>query len=130
MLLTIPFKRHLIVYALTLTCITSYLSLKEESNHKTASFFIDQNISDEFALFNNIATMKDTWPNKFIKKHDIYILGLFELTTKFGLRPEGRTEVAAAKLAIKHVNNMKILPYYNLKLLINDTKVCIQFQVK
>ncbi|KAF5289126.1 hypothetical protein FQA39_LY15228 [Lamprigera yunnana] len=49
-------------------------------------------------------------------------LGLFELSTMWGAREEGFSELAAARLAINHVNNLKILPGYVLKLITNDTK--------
>lgn len=53
----------------------------------------------------------------------LYFLGLFELSTKIGLRKEGESEVSAARLAVDHVNRMGVLPGYTLRLLINDTKV-------
>lgn len=55
----------------------------------------------------------------------VYFLGLFELSTKWGERRESFSEVSAAKLAVKHVNQLQVLPGYNLSLLINDTKVDI-----
>lgn len=51
------------------------------------------------------------------------LLGLFELSTRWGERPEGRSELAAARLAVKHVNQRRLLPGYYLHLLTNDTKV-------
>lgn len=45
-----------------------------------------------------------------------------------GKRPEGLSEMAAAELAIKHVNRFNILPDYTLKLIINDTQVGILLQ--
>ncbi|XP_054265388.1 gamma-aminobutyric acid type B receptor subunit 2-like [Macrosteles quadrilineatus] len=52
----------------------------------------------------------------------VTILGLFELTVGGVDRPEGRSELAAALLAIKHINQRKILGDYQLKMLTNDTK--------
>lgn len=54
----------------------------------------------------------------------VYILGLFELTTKWGRRLEGESEMSAAKLAVDHVNALNVLPGYTLELLVNDTEVC------
>lgn len=53
----------------------------------------------------------------------VTVLGLFELTVGGSERPEGRSELAAALLAIKHVNQRKILGDYQLRMLTNDTKV-------
>lgn len=54
----------------------------------------------------------------------VSLLGLFELTTPTGGdRWEGRSELAAAKLAVKHVNERGLLPGYVLELITNDTQV-------
>jgi hypothetical protein len=53
----------------------------------------------------------------------ITVLGLFEMTSRAGDRSEGRSELAAARLAITHVNEKRILPGYQLELITNDTKV-------
>lgn len=53
----------------------------------------------------------------------ISLLGLFELTTRWGLRPEGQSELAAAQMAVKHINRQGILPGYTLELITNDTQV-------
>lgn len=50
------------------------------------------------------------------------LLGLFELSTRDGIRPEGRSELAAAQLAVRHINEQQLLPGYTLELLTNDTK--------
>ena len=65
-------------------------------------------------------------PNKKNTK-TITILGLFEMTTNGAERPEGRSELAAARLAITHVNQKNILSGYQLQLVVNDTKVRIMF---
>ncbi|XP_046663781.1 gamma-aminobutyric acid type B receptor subunit 2 isoform X2 [Homalodisca vitripennis] len=52
----------------------------------------------------------------------ITILGLFELSTAAGERAEGRSELAAALMAIKHVNQRRLLGDYQLRILTNDTK--------
>lgn len=53
----------------------------------------------------------------------VSLLGLFELTTRWGDRPEGKSELAAAQLAVKHINQRGILPGYTLELITNDTQV-------
>ena len=53
----------------------------------------------------------------------IVLLGLFELTTKFGKRPEGLSELGAAQMAVQHINQKRLLPGYSLELLTNDTQV-------
>jgi hypothetical protein len=53
----------------------------------------------------------------------ITVLGLFELTTRAGERAEGRSELAAARLAVSHINEKRLLPGYQLELITNDTKV-------
>lgn len=62
-------------------------------------------------------------PNTLSK---VSLLGLFELTTLAGgERWEGRSELAAAKLAVKHVNERRLLPGYVLELITNDTQVSL-----
>lgn len=39
-------------------------------------------------------------------------------------RADGVSELAAAKLAVDHVNKRGLLPGYKLHLITNDTKVC------
>lgn len=134
MLSTYPIKRHFFVFVLTVTCIASYLSFKKEStDQKWKSFYqflpnVRLNSSGDLSLNEKLAPQNLWPPNKVndYKKVDLFILGLFELSTKFGAKPESRTEVEAAKLAINHVNTRNILPYYRLNLLINDTKVRFQ----
>jgi hypothetical protein len=53
----------------------------------------------------------------------ITVLGLFEMTTRTGERPEGRSELAAARLAVRHINERQLLAGYQLELVTNDTKV-------
>ncbi|KAJ9598422.1 hypothetical protein L9F63_010897, partial [Diploptera punctata] len=52
----------------------------------------------------------------------VTILGLFEMTNINKERVEGRSELAAAQLAVKHINQQNILPGYQLQLIVNDTK--------
>lgn len=53
----------------------------------------------------------------------ITVLGLFEMTTRAGERAEGRSELAAARLAVRHINERHLIPGYQLELITNDTKV-------
>uniref|UniRef100_A0A182KGY4 G-protein coupled receptors family 3 profile domain-containing protein n=1 Tax=Anopheles christyi TaxID=43041 RepID=A0A182KGY4_9DIPT len=56
---------------------------------------------------------------------EVTILGLFELSSKEGgERREGHSELAAAQLAVQHINRRGLLLGYKLKLITNDTKVC------
>jgi hypothetical protein len=57
----------------------------------------------------------------------ITLLGLFEMTTRAGERTEGRSELAAARLAVSHINEKHLLPGYQLELITNDTKVTSVF---
>ncbi|XP_059477386.1 gamma-aminobutyric acid type B receptor subunit 2 isoform X2 [Neocloeon triangulifer] len=54
----------------------------------------------------------------------ISLLGLFELTTTTGVaRSEGRSELEAARMAVRHINQRtSLLPGLKLHLLTNDTK--------
>ena len=61
--------------------------------------------------------------------HRVYIGGLFELMDTPGIVAYGRSELAAAKLAIRHVNKRGILPGYKLHMVYNDTKVSTVFIV-
>lgn len=54
----------------------------------------------------------------------VTLLGLFELSTKNdSVRSEGHSELAAARLAVRHINKLRLLPGYRLELVTNDTKV-------
>uniref|UniRef100_A0A182LUW1 G-protein coupled receptors family 3 profile domain-containing protein n=1 Tax=Anopheles culicifacies TaxID=139723 RepID=A0A182LUW1_9DIPT len=54
---------------------------------------------------------------------EVTILGLFELSSKGGVeRREGFSELAAAQLAVQHINRRGLLLGYKLKLITNDTK--------
>uniref|UniRef100_A0A1I8QF15 Gamma-aminobutyric acid type B receptor subunit 2 n=1 Tax=Stomoxys calcitrans TaxID=35570 RepID=A0A1I8QF15_STOCA len=52
----------------------------------------------------------------------IVLLGLFELSTKSGPRPEGLSELIAAQMAVEHINRKQLLPGYTIELLTNDTQ--------
>lgn len=57
------------------------------------------------------------------KLSKVSLLGLFEMTTHLGVRWEGKSELAAAELAVKHINERGLLPGYTLELITNDTQV-------
>lgn len=57
------------------------------------------------------------------KLSKVSLLGLFEMTTHLGTRWEGQSELAAAELAVKHINERGLLPGYLLELITNDTQV-------
>lgn len=70
------------------------------------------------------ATVKTLSNRKAVKKlSKVSLLGLFELTTHLGTRWEGKSELAAAELAVKHINERRLLPGYLLELITNDTQV-------
>ncbi|KAK0175457.1 hypothetical protein PV327_009205 [Microctonus hyperodae] len=53
---------------------------------------------------------------------EITILGLFEMSQWGEARPEGPSELQAAKLAIERINEMGILSKFRLRLVHNDTR--------
>lgn len=61
------------------------------------------------------------------EKTNITILGLFELTRGTEARPEGLSELQAAKLAVEKINEMGILRKFHLRMIHNDTKVGLCF---
>lgn len=71
--------------------------------------------------YNKLA--KNTMLPDESRKGKISLLGLFELSTRSGLRMEGLSELAAAQMAVRHINNKHILNGYTIELLTNDTKV-------
>ncbi|XP_011309107.1 gamma-aminobutyric acid type B receptor subunit 2 isoform X2 [Fopius arisanus] len=73
-------------------------------------------IEDLVSLSSGTVTPK-TWD-----KVDVTILGLFELTQGSEARPEGPSELQAAKFAIDRINQMDIVPRFRMELLRNDTR--------
>lgn len=69
------------------------------------------------------AFVDDNFDSRAEDKTDITILGLFELTQANEPRPEGPSELQAAKLAVERINQMGFLPRFNLRLVYNDTEV-------
>ncbi|XP_037958848.1 gamma-aminobutyric acid type B receptor subunit 2 [Teleopsis dalmanni] len=60
--------------------------------------------------------------NLQLNRGKIVLLGLFELSTKLGPRPDGLSELCAAMMAVEHINNKQLLPGYTLELVTNDTQ--------
>lgn len=92
--------------------LTRNLSGPNESSSSSSSSIDISNSSDS----NNTNT-----------KGTVSVLGLFELSTRHGVRPEGYSELAAAQMAVRHINQRGLLPGYTLQLLTNDTKVRFPF---
>lgn len=66
--------------------------------------------------------------NRVQNRGKVSLLGLFELTSRTGLlRAEGKSELAAAELAVKHINERRLLKGYTLELITNDTQVMMAF---
>lgn len=57
------------------------------------------------------------------EKINVTILGLFELTQGLEPRPEGLSELQAARLAVRRINEMEKIPKFRIHLAHNDTKV-------
>lgn len=126
--------KHLCALFVASAIITSFVAIKNDSKSSSGEF---ESSSTPLFLdnFTNSKLSKSTKPlmksnysdysfTKPKKEGTIHILGLFELSTKWGERPEGLSELAAAELAIKHVNQLKALPHYELNLIVNNTEVC------
>lgn len=56
-------------------------------------------------------------------RRTLYVLGLFELTGPCAAARGGPAERAAARVAIRHVNQRHVIPGYRLEMYDNDTKV-------
>ncbi|XP_076297717.1 gamma-aminobutyric acid type B receptor subunit 3 isoform X6 [Lasioglossum baleicum] len=59
---------------------------------------------------------------RFGEKINVTILGLFEMTRGADPRPEGPSELQAARMAVEHVNAKNVLSRFRLRLVDNDTK--------
>jgi hypothetical protein len=77
------------------------------------------------ANFSSASSLRSVHPTKgpSDRLERITVLGLFDMTTRTGERPEGRSEMAAARLAVHHINERQLLAGYQLELITNDTKV-------
>lgn len=100
-------------------CIGSIGDSLEDLNDYIDDYLIDNDDDDK--IKNNDTQLEVT------------ILGLFELTQSHQdeseARPEGPSELQAAKLAIDHINNKAILPKFKINLIYNDTKVKIKYKI-
>lgn len=56
------------------------------------------------------------------RRRTLHIGGLFELSDTIGAQ-NGRSELAAAEMAVRHINQQDVVSGYTLKLVHNDTKV-------
>lgn len=133
-----PFQKHFCLLFLSLAVLTTYVTLKNKYNSVSTYFTNNDtfyNVSyrefeDKFDFeadnelylqYTNLTEPELVERNE--ESDVIYILGLFELSTKWGSRVEGESEVIAARLAVDHINSLNILPGYELRLLVNDTRV-------
>ncbi|KAL1509289.1 hypothetical protein ABEB36_004051 [Hypothenemus hampei] len=103
--------------------------LVEYSANSTEATISREIIFDVVEVLNSVTDLQNDinktlfQQDNTVQQRNIYILGLFELTNKLGnQQEEGASELIAAKLAVRHVNALKILPGYKLILLINDTQ--------
>ncbi|CAH0561231.1 unnamed protein product [Brassicogethes aeneus] len=77
------------------TDIDEYLKLLELNNTDKFDDFFSENLTNHFiTIYGNESTGNNS--------NVLYILGLFELTTKYGPRKEGSSEVQSAQLAVQH----------------------------
>lgn len=121
------FLRHFCAVFLSTLCFISVIKFSnrvkssEEININFTNYYdeVEKGKRQVQLGLNSLRSLKSSGKNE-----TIYFLGLFELSTKTGERKESESEVAAAQLAVEHVNRMGVLPGYYLRLLINDTKVC------
>lgn len=106
---------------------------KSLSSTYQSSFLLRQHsnktLKQKFKKIALIPTAKGkSSSNKSLKERHkklskVSILGLFEMTTLMGERREGKSELAASELAVKHINERGLLRGYTLELINNDTQV-------
>lgn len=123
-----PFFRHFCAVFLATLCFVGIFKLNNNNPSKTVSTPKENFSGDDFEGFEKSERLQLDGLRSFgggkTRNESVYFLGLFEKSTKFGVRRrEGESEVSAARLAVDHVNRMGVLPGYTLRLLINDTKV-------
>nr|XP_022908051.1 gamma-aminobutyric acid type B receptor subunit 2 [Onthophagus taurus]XP_022908052.1 gamma-aminobutyric acid type B receptor subunit 2 [Onthophagus taurus] len=125
----VALQKHLYVILVSLAILATYLTTKgwrpifnplASMENLTAVFAgIPRSFQPHLPPFQPVI-------NNRTPGHDdkvIYFLGLFEMNDENGVeREEARSEVEAAKLAVRDVNSKDVLPGYFIKLLINDTK--------
>ncbi|KNC28734.1 hypothetical protein FF38_09416 [Lucilia cuprina] len=98
--------------------------------------------SSETSLSSSLPVSLGLWQQQYLKVNQVFeserisnrnsnlqqnrgkivLLGLFELSTKTGPRPEGLSELIAAQMAVEHINSKNLLPGYTLELMTNDTQ--------
>lgn len=92
--------------------------------HKIIERYPRQNARRKGKKLMEEVSINSTATNRVQKRGKVSLLGLFELTSRSGVsRAEGRSELAAAELAVKHINERKLLKGYTLELITNDTQV-------
>ncbi|XP_053612233.1 gamma-aminobutyric acid type B receptor subunit 2 isoform X2 [Plodia interpunctella] len=98
---------------------------------ETKKTFINESVEYPFNLTSDIPsiyklyTPRSTSVNDLSKttsKRVVSILGLFELSVGRSPRVDGASELAAARLAVRHVNERDLLQGYTLQLITNDTE--------
>ncbi|CAK9830387.1 Gamma-aminobutyric acid type B receptor subunit 2 [Anthophora retusa] len=105
--------------------VSTFWTSSSESSSTSSSTFTStaasendtENVGEESE--DSGATMASLKP---FEKINITILGLFEMTRGSEPRPEGPSELQAARLAVERVNEMNILTNFRLRLIHNDTK--------
>lgn len=119
-----PLLRHLCVVFISALSLVTLLKLtarpKEFQASLNATF---EDFQGDGRRKVQRLTLKQLGPFKEGKNETVFFLGLFELTTKRGRRIESASEVFSAQLAVEHLNKLRILPGYSLRLLVNDTMV-------
>lgn len=95
-------------------------------NSQPPKYLADKNARKKLKIVTkspNNVTAKSVSNRGMKKLSKVSLLGLFEMTTHLGARWEGKSELAAAELAVKHINERGLLPGYMLELITNDTQV-------
>lgn len=132
-----PFQKHYCVLFLSIALLATFITLKKRYRSSPNVLLVNYtNDFTDYTRWNTSLTQRYFSSEEDVFKVNssdarevmddhrvVYILGLFELTTKWGRRLEGESEMAAAKLAVDHVNALNVLPGYSLELLVNDTEV-------
>ena len=99
----------------------SEMSIRRSMGHWHQIFCHSHSEIDSATLHQN-EPLKGHGPKR-LKRKEIFIVGLFELTGR--RQSSGTSELTAAKLAVAHVNAKNFLPGYRLTLLYNNTEVSV-----
>ncbi|KAL6268657.1 hypothetical protein P5V15_001789, partial [Pogonomyrmex californicus] len=108
--------------------LSNFSSIKPSTDEKFAVILNTadselENATRERNDFDSSVEIDVTTPSaRSVEKINITILGLFEMTNRTVSRPEGSSELQAAKLAVRRVNDLNILKRFRLRLIYNDTK--------